>query len=752
MKRTVLILLCLVLLLGLCACGEPEGSVSMGSDGVQSGSMDMGPASENDQGYVVPANWQEDSIDDGTYGYVTAAAELGLSGNVSFQDGYLVTLVCDQESQMTTLTRYTLEGTEISTTEIPPMEGSDRENTDSYIGHYSFGEDSIWITHDRYTIVDEETGETEGYTQLEQWSYDGECRTAIPLEDILLPEDIEGFVHDLAISPGGTPVFLTENHIYFCDGTGTPTTTPQTGGSLYNFCRDSSGRLYLNSVFENRVCTIDWDTHAPGESLFSTTGNETVLPGGGAYDFFLKSDTLLRGVRLETGTITTILSWSDWDLTGSVGAIMYLDQDTYLVTVYSLLNMDSGSQLLSLTRVPANEIPEKTVVRLAVGLDAEAASWGQTWTDALDQKVAEAINQFNRASSAYRVEVETYSSGEELSLKLVSGDAPDIIDWNTTAWLEDTPSLALYAKRGYLLDLEPLFATDEELSTDDFIPNILELVKGRTNGLYSMPLNFYFVTMTAPKAYVGDQMGWTVSDLLEVAKTLPEDMGLWEYTTQSNMLDTLLRTNINSFVNLTDGTCDFENQDFYDILTLCRDYFPAEAGETYIPPAGGSLLTGQVSMGRLGQFASDVMWPLEEQGQTMIGYPGAAGNGLSIIFNDEMAICALGQQQAGAWEFLRTLFTYDFQYSGSSIMCAVRQDTFDAKEDWYLKVNSSCTEAESMAARELVYGAKNVRVNDSPTVGIVLEEAEAFFAGDKTAEETARLIQSRVEIYLGEQS
>ena len=35
---------------------------------------------------------------------------------------------------------------------------------------------------------------------------------------------------------------------------------------------------------------------------------------------------------------------------------------------------------------------------------------------------------------------------------------------------------------------------------------------------------------------------------------------------------------------------------------------------------------------------------------------------------------------------------------------------------------------------------------------IAVEEAEAFFAGDKTAQEVARLIQSRVGLYLAERS
>ncbi len=33
-------------------------------------------------------------------------------------------------------------------------------------------------------------------------------------------------------------------------------------------------------------------------------------------------------------------------------------------------------------------------------------------------------------------------------------------------------------------------------------------------------------------------------------------------------------------------------------------------------------------------------------------------------------------------------------------------------------------------------------------MNIVSEEIEAFFAGDKTAEETAKLIQNRVQLYL----
>ena len=41
---------------------------------------------------------------------------------------------------------------------------------------------------------------------------------------------------------------------------------------------------------------------------------------------------------------------------------------------------------------------------------------------------------------------------------------------------------------------------------------------------------------------------------------------------------------------------------------------------------------------------------------------------------------------------------------------------------------------------------------DQSLMEIISDEAGAFFAGEKTAEETARLIQNRVQLYMAEQS
>ena len=740
MKRFLAIWLAVSLLLSLAGCGGPEESAH--SAAPAPASAPEIPA-ETEGGYVIPASWHEETRDNTGYGFTTAQSTH--TGLENLPENYTEEAGSYYTQDGLTLTRYDLSGNMLCGLTLEPLvsDSAEAEQHEDLL-RIRFGDTDLWLLHAVYTVIDTETGETQVETYLEHWSQAGELLARV---DFDLPED--DMIVLLELSPAGAPMVGTLNSLMFLDETGSVQSTVDTGGLSYDSCRDKDGRVYLLDHSDDTLYTIDWAANRLGDALFSTN-RESVRPGSGPYDFFLVSDDALRGAVLATGTITELLRWEDCGLAGMVRDVTWVDENTIRASGFNLLT-DVPMQL-DVTRLPEDQVPEKTVLRLVVGVNEFRQSVGANWSDIIDGMLLAAISQFNLSSSQYRIEVDAYSSAEELNLMILSGDAPDIIDWSSTGWLESPASMAIYAKRGYLRDLTPLLAEDPDYSESDFIPNILALSKERTGGFYTLPLSFYFHTFSMSREYVGDNDSWNFSDLLAAAQRAPEGMTLLEYGTQQDMLDMLLSGGMNRFVDLLDGTCDFRNQEFYDLLTVCRDYCPAETGEDYAPPAEGTLLTGEGSLGRLGQFASDVMRPLEEQGRVLIGYPDAGGSGVSIIFNEDMAICALGQQQEGAWEFLRTLLDYDFQYKYSSIMCSVRQDAFHDKEDAYLKYNGSCTPEESQAARELVYEAANCRTNDSPIVPIVLEEAAAFFNGDKTAEAVADIIQNRVEIYLGEQS
>ena len=738
MKRFASLTLALLWLLS--ACGAPTESASAESVAAESVVPTIYSAAKD--GYIVPESWKEVSVDDGTWGYVTSeGTEVlpeGLPENCVSEGDYYYIL------EDLTLTCYQSDGSQLCSFTVPAMGQDPGDGSWSeYLSTLCFGDEALWMLHSCYDVVDMETGQTDETYNLECWDFSGQQRAVISLQDALgLSQD--DFISDLALSPQGTPVVISRDGIWFLDDSGSVVASADTEGLWYSFCRDQSSRLYLKDD-GSYVYTVDWDNHAIGQQLFSLSLNEQVLPGGGPYDFLLSSDTALRGVSLESGTITEILSWADCDLAGSVGSVTYVDEDTFLIHIYGLLS--DMEQTLTLKRVPADMIPEKTVVQLVVPLQEIPEDPDRSWSKSLNQMVTEAMNAFNRSSSTYRVEVDTFASATELQLLMTVGDAPDLIYWSGD-WLEDPPSAQLYAKKGFLTDLEPLIQADEELSMEDFIPSVMTLAKETYGGLYVIPTSYYLRTMVGLTEYVGQDMGWSLQDLLTVAEQLPEDMILANGFSQQDFLSMLLDVNLSQFADVVQGTCQFETQAFYDLLTLCRDYFPAEYQESDATP----LLYVEATLGRLGQFASDVMRPLKEEGKTLIGYPGAEGNGTNLVFFNVFSICSLGSHQEGAWLFLRTLLAYDFQYSGISNMNSIRWDALDAIEDKYLEINGSCTKEESLAARQLIYDAGCLTVYDSPVAQIVLEEAAACFAGDKTPEETAAIIQNRVEIYLGEQS
>ena len=491
----------------------------------------------------------------------------------------------------------------------------------------------------------------------------------------------------------------------------------------------------------NTLYTVDWEKHTLGQPLFSADSGVRILPGGGDYDFFLVNETILSGAALATGTVTEILRWADYALTASVGSVEYVDEDTFRISVSSIMG---DPESLYLRRVPASEVPKKKTIYLAYPLAEVEDVPDRSWTEMADYTLIEPINRFNRSSGEYRIEVVTFSSATNLQLLMQSDTPPDLICWDGD-WVESPPSARLYAAKGYLADLEPLLEQDEEFSMDDLIPRCVELLRETYGGMYVLPYAFYARTIMAPREYVGDDMGWTLEEFCNMANSLPDDVTLWS-SGGDTLLSMILGTNGSRFVDYEAGTCDFENQTFIDLLNVCRDRC-TEGDDTE-----DDMLQVIPIMGQFAQFTYNNLLPAKAAGKTMIGYPGAEGNGMCLTFQQCMSITASAKHPDAAWQFLRMFLSDDVQKE-TRIFTPIREDVYQELENDMVKNSpDEATQEEYAEAIAMPYDAGCVMVYDDPAMEIALEEAAAFFAGDKTAEDTASVIQSRVSIYLGEQS
>lgn len=737
MKKWIAVLLTLCLLLSLGACGGKTESVPSVSAKETEPTISVEMTTDGD--YVIPAQWTNNSINDGSYAYVTESAERQTLTNDGL--GHYYQIDHDDEKQVNSVTVTKQDGTALYSVEIPflaPITEGDTAN--DYLGEYVFLEDSLWVTHYRDSYDPEQgVSNSEGY--LEHWDAQGNRLAKLPLTDYDVNQE-DNPLTALTRGEDNGLLMVSQKELLFLDETGeiaARSAVPQ--DSWLGACRDSSGRAYLYDSMSGTLYTVDWANHALGQQLFETEEFAQILPGGGDYDFLLVNETKLSGASLTTGTVTEMLRWADYALTASVGKVEYVDEDTFLISVSSMMG---DTEILYLRRVPASEVPEKETVYLAYPLAEVEEVPDRSWTEVADYTLIDQVNRFNRSSSEYRIEVVTFGSATDLQLLMQSNTPPDLICWDGDG-LESPPSARLYAAKGYLADLEPLLEQDEEFSLDDLIPRCVELLRESYGGMYVLPSSFYARTIMAPEEYVGDSMGWTLEEFCDMANSLPEDVTLWS-SGGDTLLSMILSTSGSRFVDYEAGTCDFENQTLIDILNVCRDR--CTEGEDTEDDA----LQVVPVMGRFAQFAVDNMLPARAAGKTMIGYPGAVGNGMCLTFQQCMSITASAKHPDAAWQFLRMFLSDDVQKQ-AGMFSPLRASVYQDLENNAVKNNpDEVTQEEYAEAIAMPYHAGCVMVYDDPAAEIALEEAAAFFAGDQTAEDTASVIQSRVSIYLGEQS
>lgn len=513
----------------------------------------------------------------------------------------------------------------------------------------------------------------------------------------------------------------------------------------------------------------------------SELSNMMLTPGVG--DTVLINDgSYLYTVDVNSGAATKMLSWLDSDINGNnLTGVAAADEDTILVMM-----ADYGKtvtyEVATLRKTPAEELPERTLLSLG--------------TVYLDDILSRAVIDFNRNSDTYRVTMvdyssyntsEDYSAGmEQLERDVISGNCPDIIYMNTSK--EDK-----YIAKGLLADMSALMEKDGAISMDDLMTGALSrfVVDGK---LYAMPTGFNLETVMASSKIVGDRDSWTLEEMTGIIENLNSETEISDYDSQSSFLSQMFEYNLDMFVDYGTAKCNFETQEFKTLLEAASHLPTAEELEaermtvqqamengTYMWTDSMQLVqSGELLMYGYGIYNAYNVRELysiytPENGFSMVGYPQSEGNGMTLSVSSILAISSKSSHQEGAWEFIKTTLSDKVQESRWDFPVTV--SAFDSlmeeamKPSYYIDADGNEVECEEYGfigdteyvlepvTQEQMDDFKDM-INNSTSCGgydediteIISEEAAAFFAGDKSADEVAALIQNRVTIYLGETS
>ena len=538
---------------------------------------------------------------------------------------------------------------------------------------------------------------------------------------------------------------------YFASGDGSPT-----------LCKVENGKL-------GDPITLTGDGNYNNMSFYSGSGN-TLMASDGNY---------LYSVDISTGVSTKLLSWLDSDINASNLTGVAAAGDDQILVLCNRFSMkgDNTFELGTLTKTPASEIPERTILTLGA--------------EYLDSNIKDAVIDYNRKSNDYRITLVDYSQynteddyslgSQQLDRDVISGNCPDIISLSTGH--QDK-----YIAKGALADLSALLEKDDSISQDDLVAGALKAYTS-DGKLYGMPYCFSVQSLIASVKLVGDRTSWTMADMAQVIEGLDDTVSVMEYTTQTSFLQQMVYQNMGQFVDYSKATCSFDSDAFKQLLSASAklpteeelygdsDEISVASSDSYQMLQSGDVLitTAYISGDSYSLKEFYGLYNNKDFGMVNIGYPTDEGSGVQVSVSGGLAISAKSKYTDAAWDFIKTLLSDDFQTDQWSF--PVTKSALDKalaesmEQDYYTDENGEkvyydqttyigdteytvppLTQEQVDDFKAMVDGASVAGNYDTDIMDIINEESAAYFSGDKSAEDVAALIQNRVSIYLGETS
>lgn len=545
--------------------------------------------------------------------------------------------------------------------------------------------------------------------------------------------------------------------------------------------KDRDGKTLLFTAFHDSksdtlryivsVDEFDLQTGKTGANVFtpkenSISGSDIYFIGGyGDYRFCIVDDKNITAYKYD-GSEEVLLEWKKSDL--QISPVQLLDDNSMIYRDQG----ETGAEFNKLIRKRKSELNEKLVIEVMV----VSSSYDFT----------KIVNEYNRSQSKYRIEAEELlkfdnpndyemikeKSEKEFQMKLLKGEAPDIIV------TDDYNKIFEYGSMGALTDLYSFMENDTEMNKSVFLPNILQAAETSNGELFGIPTQFMVETVLAKSKFC-DKENWTMEDMISAYENTETVVYKWTY--RREMLHTFLKGM--DFVDEKNGTCSFNSEDFIKLLEFCKR-FPSEEVREHdkvMTPEEEELNEFMFNQFRRYMNDEDIAKPttvhardvgiMFDRGQwfnekiTLVGYPSNDGNGTKLKLKDSFAITSNCENKEAAWDFIKYCFEYsttlpvtEKEFKEAVDGWTEMKDIYDESGHGYYEDFSGIkiypmTEEERDNLEQAIRNATTIAPSeDSAINNIIFEEAEAFFADAKTAEETAEIIQNRAEILVSEQS
>ncbi|MDR1065657.1 MAG: extracellular solute-binding protein [Oscillospiraceae bacterium] len=610
---------------------------------------------------------------------------------------------------------------------------------------------------------------------------------------------VQAMTHDLSgniyLQGEGVYVFSADGSYAFTltEATYIERMTATDAGDVMYITRDAAaaGNAYLFK-------TIDFAAGAAGDTVKYIGAHyfNECYRGNNGYMFYYQYQNGIFGMKRDTAESEKVVDFVNSDISFSGDQMFFPTDDGGFIMLSNQYNGRTGERTSAVSRLTEDKnatLEGKTVLTLGV-------LYGS----------ADDVTRFNKASKTARIIVKDYAEyntaddrtrGQtQLDLDIISSRGPDIISIQQG-------SSTKYASKGALADLTPFLDSGKHgVLRENLFENIL--TAGSSDGkIYNITPRFTIMTLAGKASIFGDGAGITTAKLAEIADKHP-DAAIMQDMTSGTWLTYAVWLGMDAYVDWAAGTCAFNSQDFIDALNFSKrfpmeiDYNAMNEASAYMErerdketmfPEERTLLMNYTVYGP--RTAHDMDFIFGEK-SALVGYPTTGDNGNVISAGSGYAITAASQNKDIAWEFICDIINHadDADNEAHSIFSgmSINKNVFEAKaraelipledRDFENGVQTirpypdggssgqilysaddidktdpffddyALTQDDVDRATRAITGARTLFSTDEQILDIIMEEAQAFWSGAKSAEETANIIQSRASLYVSESS
>lgn len=481
---------------------------------------------------------------------------------------------------------------------------------------------------------------------------------------------------------------------------------------------------------------------------------DNLIMTGSQNQLLISENDLLSQINLENENEEELLNWMDLDIdqanireiailnNQNIAALIYRRNADGENSNYKLMILESALKGNSHDKEITDEQEKITLTYATMYLDAEMRTW---------------IVEYNQTHTNCHIAVKEYG-GEDyetgltrLNADIVSGNAPDLID------LSDI-DIGSYISNGVLVDLSTFFENSTNTNKENFVPNILQLYENESK-IYGVTVGFRLETLIGKKTVLEDNSQWTFDRMRKTIEEMPSENSIIDNLSSIGLLRIVLQSGLNEYVDWENGTCSFESEKFIQLLELANTMNgKVVEGDIEQNLSSGRLLLYRAYISGITDYKEAVdMFNGEEV--VCVGYPSTNGGTTLVYPYLPIGISSMCKNQDEAWEFVSSLLGEEFQEKHIHFNFPIRISSLEKEFDLAMNPQNKWedentrdlpSQEEVDALYEIINTSYGSLFFDTNIWNIIEEEVAYFFNGTKSSEETAKVIQNRVKLYINE--